>query len=240
VKYFLSRILNKITEMKYKSTILRLKHEPLITIVYFIIRNLLAPLIRLIWIRRTYGLENIPKWGPVIIAFNHQSYFDFFCFIAISPRNIHFLAAEKFFTNKLWKIPMLLSGQIEVNRTNKNKYETHSKVYEHLDAGKMIGIFPEGTRSPDKTLMLKAFTGVAKYAIFKKVPVIPVGIKGTFDIMSKQDKKPNFTKIVEFHIGKPIDAHRYLIGKLNEDEYQKVTDKIMFDIANLSGKRYKF
>jgi len=213
-------------------------HEPVITIIYFIVRKLVSPITRLIWVKKVTGLNNIPKFGSAIVAFNHQSYFDFICFIAVSPRNIHFLSAEKFFNHNLWWFLMKLTGQIKVERKNKDKYETHKLVHEHLDAGKIIGIFPEGTRSPDKELMLKAFTGVAKYAVFKKVPVIPVGIKGTFDVMSRFDKFPKFKKLVEFYIGTPIDAHKYLVGSLGDDEYNRITDRIMLDIAELSGKSY--
>jgi 1-acyl-sn-glycerol-3-phosphate acyltransferase len=226
--------------MRLRHTITRIRHNTFITFTYFFVRHIISPIIRFIFIKRVYGIENIPKWGPVIVAFNHQSYFDFICFIAISPRNIHFLAAEKFFANKFWKILMIISGQIKVDRLSRDKNLTHRLVYDHLDAGKMIGIFPEGTRSPDRDLLLKAFTGVAKYSVYKKVPVIPVGIKGTYDVMSKFDRKPKFKKIVEFHIGKQIDGHDYLVGRLDEDEYERITNKIMKDIAILSGKKYNF
>lgn len=224
--------------MAIKHHLNRLRHEPLVTLSYFLVRKVFSPIIRLIWIKKVTGLENIPSYGPAIIAFNHQSYFDFVCFIAISPRNIHFLSAEKFFNHKLWRIIMKITGQIKVDRLNHDKHETHKLVHEHLDAGKLIGIFPEGTRAQDKTLMLKAFTGVARYSVYKKVPVIPVGIKGTFDIMSRHDKKPRFRKIVEIHIGKPIDGHIYLKGELGDDEYERITNKIMLDISKLSGKMY--
>jgi 1-acyl-sn-glycerol-3-phosphate acyltransferase len=218
----------------------RIRHNTVTTISYFIVRKIVSPIIRIIWIKKVIGIENIPQWGPAIIAFNHQSYFDFLCFVAISPRNIHFLSAEKFFSNRLWRPIMRITGQIKVERQNRDKYETHKSVYEHLDAGKIIGIFPEGTRSPDEHKMLKAFTGVAKYAVYKNVPVIPVGIKGTFSVMSRHDKKPKFSKVVEFHIGKPIDGHKFLVGKLDEDEYERITHRIMLDIASLSGKEYPY
>jgi 1-acyl-sn-glycerol-3-phosphate acyltransferase len=217
-----------------------LGHNSFSTISYFIVRKVVSPIIRLIWIKEVKGIENIPLWGPAIIAFNHQSYFDFLCFTAISPRNIHFLSAEKFFKHPLWFFLMKITGQIKVERTSEDKHETHVLVHEHLDAGKIIGIFPEGKRSPDKDLMLKAFVGVAKYSVYKKVPVIPVGIKGTYDVMSRHDKWPSFEKKVELHIGKPIDGHIYLEGKLEENEYQVITNKIMLDIAHLSGKKYPY
>ena len=56
--------------------------------LYVILRYIVAPLIRLIWIKQVEGLEHIPKQGPIIIASNHESYFDFLCFWAVSPRRI--------------------------------------------------------------------------------------------------------------------------------------------------------
>lgn len=224
--------------MIFQHQIKRLKHKPFASAAYFLVRKILGPIFRLIWIKKITGLSNIPRFGPVIIAFNHQSYFDFISFIAVSPRNIHFLAAEKFFDHFFSRMVMHLTGQIKVNRVSHDKSETHKLVHEHLDAGKMIGIFPEGTRSPDKLLMQKAFTGVAKYAVFKKVPVIPVGIKGAYEVMSRHDKRPRFAKEIELHVGKPIDAHCYLIGELGENEYRRITDKIMVEISHLSGKAY--
>ena len=53
-------------------------------ISYFILRRILSPIIKFIWVKDIKGLENIPKKGPVILAFNHQSYFDFISFIAVS------------------------------------------------------------------------------------------------------------------------------------------------------------
>lgn len=226
--------------MPFKDYYHRVRHKPLITISYFIVRNIVAPIVKLIWVKHVEGIKNIPKHGPAIIAFNHQSYFDFICFIAVSPRNIHFISAEKFFLHPIWRPIMKITGQIKVDRENRDKHETHTLVHEHLDAGKMIGIFPEGTRSPDRNLMLKAFTGVAKYAVYKKVPIIPVGIKGTYDVMAKHDRMPRFSKIVSIITGEPIDGHKFLVGNLGEDEYRRITDDVMKKIAILSEKTYPF
>jgi 1-acyl-sn-glycerol-3-phosphate acyltransferase len=196
--------------------------------------------VRFIWIKEVRGIQNIPRTGPAIVAFNHQSYFDFLCFIAICPRNIHFLAAEKFFTHPLWSVLMKATGQIRVNRTAKDKRAVHNMIYEHLDNGKLVGIFPEGTRAPDKEKMLLAFTGVAKYAIKKRVPVIPVGLRGTFDVMSRHDTKPHFLKIVSIIIGAPVDLKIYLEHKMNKLAYRVITNRIMFTISALSEKPYPY
>lgn len=216
------------------------RHNPLVSIIYFLIRKILSPLVCLIWIKELSGIRNIPRYGPAIVAFNHESYFDFLCFIAVCPRNIHYLSAEKFFNSKVWRVLMFATGQIKVDRKSKDKRVVHNLVHEHLDAGKLIGIFPEGTRAPDKQKMLFAFTGVAKYAIKKQVPVVPVGISGTFDVMSRHDRKPRFKKIVRINIGEPVDLTLYLRYKMNKKAYRVITDKIMRRISILAGKPYLY
>src|SRR3989344_2109937 len=88
----------------------------LITFAYWVLRRVCFFVIRPLLIRKVVGLSNIPKKGAAIIAFNHQSFFDFICFASVSPRNVHFLAAEKFFDGKILKFIMMLTGQIKVDR----------------------------------------------------------------------------------------------------------------------------
>lgn len=210
----------------------------LMQFAYFFIKLTLGTLVRTIWVKKVYGIENIPKTGSLIIVFNHQSFFDFLCFISISPRKIHFLTAEKFFSHILWSPLVRLTSQIKVERGKRDKRDLHALVYEHLEHDKVIGIFPEGTRSPDSDTMLYAFTGAAKFAIRKQVPVLPVGIKGTYDVMAKHDKKPKFKKIVTIHIGELMHFTKYSHTKLNKKAFRILTDKIMIEISKLSGKNY--
>ncbi len=207
-------------------------------LLYDVTKLILGTIVRTIWVKKTEGLDNIPKKGPAIMAFNHQSFFDFLCFVSVCPRHIHYLSAEKFFTHKLWSILMKVTGQIKVNRLDHDKSVLHNTIQSHLSHGKIIGIFPEGTRSPYEKDMLIAFTGVAKYAIRGKVPVIPVGIKGTYDVMAKHDKKPKFKKIVTFHIGKPIHFTEHYHLNLEESDYRMLTEKIIMEISKLSDRNY--
>jgi len=224
-------------ELKYKEYEKKHKDGWTVIIIYFMIRKILGPLVRLIWIKKVNGIEKIPVKDSAILAFNHSSFFDFLCFVAVSPRNIHYLAAEKFFNSLLWRPIMNLTGQIEVKRSLKDKRVVHNKVYCHLRNNKLIGIFPEGTRSPDGELG-PAFRGVAFYATQMNVPVIPVGLKGTYEVMSRNDKTPKIKKIIEINVGDPISFKQYSRIKLNKKAHQILTDKVMFDIAKLSEKIY--
>ena len=205
---------------------------------FFFVKLILGNLIKFLWVDKVKGMENIPKKGAAIVASNHESFFDFLCFLSVSPRKVHYLAAEKFFNNKLWKPLMLISGQIKVDRKSKNKSEVHNKVLSVLRQEKIIGIFPEGTRSPDG-FMHPPYTGVAKYALKAKVPIIPVGIKGTYEIMSRYDKKPKLGKKADIIIGEPMYFDEYYGEGEDREILKSVTHQVMLKIADLTGKQYK-
>lgn len=214
-------------------------HDSIIVrFTYSLIRLTLGTLVRTIWVKRVEGIENMPMAGPLIVALNHQSFFDFLCFISISPRKIHFLSAEKFFTHILWGPLVRLTSQIKVERFSHDKSETHELVLRHLKYNKVIGIFPEGTRSPHPNDMLPAFIGVAEFAVRGRVPVLPVGVRGTYDIMAKHDKKPKFRKIVTIHVGEPMHFDEYHQSKMDRKTFRVITNKIMLEISKLSGRNY--
>ncbi len=213
-------------------------HGRLVSLSYYIIRKTIGKLIKLIWVKEVSGLQNIPRRGASLIALNHQSFFDFLTIASISPRNIHFLSAEKFFKHPLWFILMTFTGQVKVLRTTHDKEHTHKQVAILLKKGKLVGIFPEGTRSHLKDEMLKAFSGVGRYALEHRVPIIPVGIKGAEDIIAKHESKVKFKKVVELHIGAPLSFEEYH-GRHNEKEIcMYVTEKAIKQIEKLSGKKY--
>lgn len=203
---------------------------------YWVLKILFAPLIGLIWIKKVQGLDNIPKKGAYIIAANHCSYFDFFSLAAIWPDRIYFLAGEVFF-KKWWWYPLVkFTGQIRVDRKSEDKTGVKQKVFLALEQGKIVGIFPEGTRSPDGKIG-KTYIGVAKFALDAKVPVVPVGIMGTYEILSRHKKWPKFEKSIEIRIGEPICFEECYKKTDNEINLRGITDKIMEKIINLTDPK---
>jgi 1-acyl-sn-glycerol-3-phosphate acyltransferase len=200
--------------------------------VYLILKLLFGPIARLIWIKKVEGLENVPKKGSCIIAANHSSYFDFFSLTAILPRRIYFLAGEIFF-KKWWWYPLVkFTGQIKVDRNSSDKTQAKKEVLLILNQGKVVGIFPEGTRSSDGKIG-KAFTGVAKFALEAKVPVVPVGISGAYETMSRHDKLPKLKKNIIIKIGKPMYFAEYYANRNDEIVLREIADKIMEEIKSL-------
>lgn len=204
---------------------------------YYFLKKTLGTIIRCLWVKQVEGLENLPQEGPVIIASNHTSYLDFLCFIAVSPRYVHYLAAGKFFEKGIWRMLMILTGQIKVERMSKDKKAAYRLVFSALEQGKIIGVFPEGTRSATGVLQ-PAYTGVAKFALASKAPVVPVGIMGAYEIWSRSDKMPRLKKIVRIKIGKPMTFADSDGSGQAEARYRIVTDTIMEKIAEIINQPY--
>lgn len=212
--------------------------HPLVAVNYWFLRKISRPIVRLFLVKEITGLKNIPYKGSAILAFNHQSFFDFICTAAVMPRNIHYLSAEKFFEHRWWRKLMVTTGQIKVERNVSDKSSVHEMVARHVDKGTLIGIFPEGTRSPHPKEMLKAFTGVAQFALKHHVPIIPIGIQGTFEVMGKNDRRPKIKRIVKINIGSQLYFDNYHDRHDDKISCVYVTERVIKEIEKLSGKIY--
>lgn len=198
---------------------------------YFFIRKSTLPFIKFFWIKKISNIEYLKHSGSAIIVANHSSYFDFLSLAAISPKNIYFLAAEKFFTNPIWSLLMRSTGQIKVDRKAKDKESVYKEVDLVLTQNKFLGIFPEGTRSGNGKIG-KIYSGAAAFALAHNVPIIPIGIIGAFETMSRHDKIPRFKKAIEINIGKPI----YLKNEDNESP-EDLMALVMKEVASLSNQK---
>jgi len=200
-----------------------------------ILKILFFPIVRFIWVGKVNGLDNIPLEGNAIIASNHESYFDFLCFLGISKRWVYYLTKKEHFENITWGPFMKYTGQIEVDRESSDKAAVYEQAFQVLREGKLLGIFPEGTRSPNGKLQ-KAHTGVVKIALLAKAPVIPVGMIGTFRILSKFQYLPRFRKC-QIRIGKPISLEKYYGQEITDSLLRELTDNIMKTIGELTKEK---
>jgi 1-acyl-sn-glycerol-3-phosphate acyltransferase len=190
------------------------------------------------FIKRVSGLGNIPKKTGFIVAANHSSYLDIIILTAVflikKNMNIRYIAKKELFTNWLFKKFEIIFQPIPVDRGSKGK-EVIQKAIKALKKGDIIGVYPEGKRTLTGKLQ-KGKTGVARMALAAKVPVVPVGLIGTFELMPKGRIIPKFKKNIIINIGKPIYFRRYY-GKQNKTIYRKVTAIVMGKIAELSKQR---
>lgn len=203
---------------------------------------LIGPVLQLISRPRVEGLENIPDDGPVILAGNHQAVLDSFVLILVVPRRITFLAKSEYFTGKGAKGRFkrwffTVAGQVPIDRTGA------SAAQDALDAGlrvladgKPLGIYPEGTRSPDDRLY-KGKTGMARLALESGVPVVPVAMINTAKLNPIGTRFPRPTR-VGVKIGKPLDFSRYEGMAGNRFVERAVTDEVMYELMKLSGQQY--
>ena len=185
------------------------------------------------------GLENVPKEGPFIVAPNHLSFFDSVIVQALMPRPVAFFAKAEYFTTggvkgKVMKSFFESVGSIPVERGEQAaSVQALKTLMDILEAGKGIGIYPEGTRSRDG-ILYRGRTGVGWLALATGAPVVPVGLIGTENLQPAGEKgfKPHhFT----MKVGEPL-----YFEKTGPDHSQparrQVTDRIMDAIAELSGQ----
>jgi 1-acyl-sn-glycerol-3-phosphate acyltransferase len=212
--------------------------------MYWVFKGLLKPPIRGAWRVRPEGLERVPKDGPAIIAANHLSFLDsFFIPICVKRRKVTYLAKADYF--KSWKTSWFFRavGQIPVERDDRKKSQAALDVgLELLSEGRLLGIYPEGTRSPDGRLF-RGRTGVARLALRSGAPVIPCGVIGSQGVLPKSAKLPRLRgpegRIkVQVKFGEPLDFSRYRDQESDRFVLRSVTDEIMYEIMQLSGQRY--
>ena len=211
--------------------------------MYWVLKAILKPILRVVYRIRVEGFENVPKKDAAIIAANHVSFLDsFFIPLVVKRRKVTYLAKADYF--KSWKTSWFFksAGQISCERTGGSKSQQSLEIaLEVLNSGNLLGIYPEGTRSPDGRLY-RGRTGIARLALAAKVPVIPVGLLGTDEVMPKEAKLPKVSlkdRIdVRVRFGKPLDFSRYEGRERDRFALRSVTDEIMYEIMQLSGQEY--
>jgi 1-acyl-sn-glycerol-3-phosphate acyltransferase len=209
---------------------------------WFLRRILLGPALRVLYRPWAKGLENIPAEGPAIFASNHLSFSDHFFLPLVVPRQITFLAKADYFNGpglKGWLTAAFFrsAGQIPIERSGGRASEAALKTgMKVLGRGDLLGIYPEGTRSPDGRLY-RGKTGVARMALESGALVIPVAMIDTHKIQPPGKLLPRFGK-VGVSIGKPLDFSRYEGMSTDRFVLRSVTDEIMYELMMLSGQEY--
>lgn len=203
-------------------------------------QKLIARLVNTTFIRKVKGVENLPKGGAFILAANHCSYMDHMIINAVSfihlNRVVSFLAKKEHFRGAFQKRWHKWVRAIPIDRQAGGK-NALKKAIRHLKRGGIIGIYPEGTRSSTGKIQ-KGKTGVARLAVAAKVPVVPVGLKGTFEIMPKGKLFPK-PKRADIFIGKPMYFEKYYGNDENRKIIRMITNNIMKSIAKLTKQRFK-
>jgi 1-acyl-sn-glycerol-3-phosphate acyltransferase len=201
-----------------------------------------APLCRLLFRPSVSGAENIPESGGAILVSNHISAGDTFLLPAMIKRRVTFPAKVELFQGRGFRGRILTwflkgVGQLPMDRSGGRASATGMDgVVGVLRKGDLLGIYPEGTRSPDGRLY-KGKTGVARLVLQARVPVVPVGMIETELVPSRFFKIPTMRR-PKIRIGKLMDFSPYAETGNDRDVLRWITDEIMNAIGELSGQDY--
>ena len=204
---------------------------------------LIGPWLRLLFRPIVEGLENIPAQGAAIVASNHLSFSDHFFAPLPLPRKVVFLAKSEYFTGRGLKGLVSKAffsgvGQIPVDRSGGEASERALRTgLRVLARGHVLGIYPEGTRSPDGRLY-RGKTGVARLALEARAPVVPCAMIGTFEFQPPGSIRPRLSVRPGVRFGEPLDFSRYYGLETDRIVLRAVTDEIMYAIMKLAGQEY--
>lgn len=211
--------------------------------LYWIFKHLIiGPLLKTVFRPWVEGSENIPASGPVILVGNHLSVVDSFFLPVMVDRPVYFLAKSDYFTGKgvkgwIVKKFMLGVGQLPIDRSGGKASEASLTTgLSVLERGDVLGIYPEGTRSPDARLY-RGRTGVARLVLESGAVVVPVVMIDTEKAMPIGQRIPRIRRIGTV-IGKPLDFSRFSGMSADRFVLRSVTDEITLAIQELSGQEY--
>ncbi|TQK27823.1 lysophospholipid acyltransferase family protein [Arthrobacter sp. SLBN-53] len=203
---------------------------------------LMGPLLTFLGRPKVQGLEYVPDSGAVILASNHLAVADSFYLPLVVKRRITFLAKAEYFTGtglkgKLTKFFYSSTNQVPIDRTDADSAQAALTTAQRiLGEGKLLGMYPEGTRSPDGRLY-KGKTGLARVALESGIPVIPVAMVGT-DVVNPPGSKMWHFGRVEVRFGKPMDFSRFEGLAGNRFIERAVIDEVMYELMRLGGQEY--
>jgi len=213
-------------------------------LAYFIIKNfILGPILQILFRPWVKGAKNVPNAGGAILASNHLSFSDSIFLPLKVRRPVTFLAKSDYFTGKGVKGALIrwffkATGQLPIDRSGgKASEDSLNTGLGVLERGLLLGIYPEGTRSPDAKLY-RGRTGIARMVLEAKVPVVPVAMIDTEKVQPIGSKYPKIRR-VGVVIGEPMDFTRFAGMEGERAVLRAVTDLIVYNIMQLSNQEYE-
>jgi 1-acyl-sn-glycerol-3-phosphate acyltransferase len=202
----------------------------------------IGPIVKAIFRPWIVGRRNIPQTGAAILASNHLSFVDSVFLPLMIDRPVAFLAKSDYFTGKGlkgWATRVFFkgTGMIPIDRSGGKASEASLNTgLQVLGHGDLLGIYPEGTRSPDGRLY-RGRTGIARMALEAHVPVVPVVMVDTDTMMPIGRRIPRIAR-VGVVIGEPLDFSRF--QGMESDRYilRSVTDEIMVALHRIGSQEY--
>jgi 1-acyl-sn-glycerol-3-phosphate acyltransferase len=209
---------------------------------FALIKAVLGPVMRLMCRPQVEGAERIPGDGPVILAGNHLTFLDSMILPLVCDRQVVFIGKDEYVTGKGLKGRMMAwfftgVGMVPVDRDGgKGGVAALMTGRRILEEGRIFGIYPEGTRSPDGRLY-RGRTGIARLTLMTGAPVVPFAVIGTDKLQPGGAGLPRPGKVT-VRFGEPMEFSRY--EGMDRDRYvlRAVTDSVMTEVMRLSGQEY--
>ena len=209
---------------------------------YWVVKAILTPVLRVCFRPWVEGGQHVPSSGGAILASNHLSFSDSIFLPLVVPRKVTFLAKSDYFSGKgvkgrLTRFFFSGTGQVPIDRSGGAASEAALRTGKRILAeGHLLGLYPEGTRSPDGRLY-RGRTGIARLALETGVPVVPVAMINTDVVQPTGQVIPRLGR-VGIRIGRPLDFSRY--AGMEDDRFvlRSITDEIMYELMLLSGQEY--
>ncbi|MEU2927618.1 lysophospholipid acyltransferase family protein [Streptomyces sp. NPDC007251] len=209
---------------------------------FALIKAVLGPIMRLMFRPQVEGAEHIPGDGPVILAGNHLTFIDSIVLPVVTKRQVFFIGKDEYVTGKGVKGRLMAwfftgVGMIPVDRDGASggvaALMTGRRI---LEEGRIFGIYPEGTRSPDGRLY-RGRTGIARLTLMTGAPVVPFAMIGTDKLQPGGRGIPRPGRVT-VRFGEAMEFSRY--DGMDRDRYvlRAVTDSVMAEVMRLSGQEY--
>jgi len=180
------------------------------------------------------GMEHVKGEGPYIFMSNHQGSYDIFALLGYLPFQFKWLAKKELFSIPFFGWTMAAAGYISLDREGSRKtVEAMNEAAQKIREGMSVVVFPEGSRSPDGSIQPFKKGGFT-LAIKSKVPIIPVAINGSREIMPK-GKLTASSGEIRIRMGHPIETQDYAL-KDRRSLMERVRETISRNFRLISEK----